>query len=604
MYTKLLSCRREIRLLSLSPDLKSAKLCFYLSTVSLDDLPSYHALSYTWGDLRDKVTISINGFNFPVTNNLHAALRCLQQTSLASPIWIDAVCINQDCPSEKSQQIRLMYSIYANAQKTIVWLGEASVDSGIAMDTISKLGEDKSSGFVWDTEEHNDRSPSTAFIREARVGADGIPYYLNNEEGSLIDTSFIESFVALFNRDWWTRTWVVQEIALAKDAQIFCGDLSVSWDYMERAFMRTVLNGPRKSPSFVPLLRRLQADQITGLMKGSPDRGHDSAKGPLLDLLHTHAGRGVYNPQDKIYAMLSLSTDPEHTLPKPDYKQPFEQVYRQTTLNFIKHSRNLDVLSHVWDPEENSVHPSWVPNWDKAYRPTLLLHSTGTRTTFQSAGKSRVKMNDSEDPQALRLNGLLIDNIDSVSSPADVEDWNRSYKRWETFTKMDDKPWRPYVGGGDFFNAFWRTLVTNKAMGPGALEGGDPTPQQAPEDDRRIFEHFSGRDIAPQQLLKDRQSVQKPTQAEVQNFWARLINSIKCRRLFTTTKGHFGTGPDYMKTGDQVCVLLGGATRFIVRPNKDVYRLIGECYVHGLMYGEALKGIKTGEARIVEFRLS
>jgi len=313
----------------------------------------------------------------------------------------------------------------------------------------------------------------------------------------------------------------------------------------------------------------------------------------------------VCKPQDKIYAMLSLSTDPEYTLPKPDYKQSFEQVYRQTTLNLIKHSRNLDVLSHVWDPEENSLHPSWVPSWDKTHRPTLLLDSTGTRTTFQSAGKSRVKMIDSEDPQILKLNGLLIDNIDSVSSPADgPEGWYRSQKRWETFTKMDDKPWRPYVGGGDFFNVFWRTLVTNKAMGPGALKGGDSMPQQAPEDDRRIFGYLSGRDIAPQQLLKDRQSVRKPTQAEVQNFWARLINSIKCRRLFTTTKGYFGTGPDYMKTGDQVCVLLGGATPFIVRPNIDGYRLIGECYVHGLMYGEALQGIQTGEARIVEFRLS
>ena len=71
------------------------------------------------------------------------------------------------------------------------------------MDTISKLGKHESSGFVWEIEEHNGGRSSTAFMREARVGANGIPYYLNNEEGSLIDQRFIESFVALFNRDWW-----------------------------------------------------------------------------------------------------------------------------------------------------------------------------------------------------------------------------------------------------------------------------------------------------------------------------------------------------------------------------------------------------------------
>ena len=58
-----------------------------------------------------------------------------------------------------------------------------------------------------------------------------------------------------------------------------------------------------------------------------------------------------------------------------------------------------------------------------------------------------------------------------------------------------------------------------------------------------------------------------------------------------------------MKTGDQVCVLLGGATPFIVQPSLDDYKLIGECEVHALMYGEALQGIRTGEARFVELRL-
>jgi hypothetical protein len=37
-----------------------------------------------------------------------------------------------------------------------------------------------------------------------------------------------------------------------------------------------------------------------------------------------------------------------------------------------------------------------------------------------------------------------------------------------------------------------------------------------------------------------------------------------------------------------VCVLYGGQTPFILRPKVERYQFIGECYVHGIMEGEAL----------------
>lgn len=80
-----------------------------------------------------------------------------------------------------------MYSIYADAEETIVWLGEASDNSEIAMDTISKIGKDDGGGFIWVTDNHSGSDPSTAVIQEVRVGANDVPYHLTNEEESLID---------------------------------------------------------------------------------------------------------------------------------------------------------------------------------------------------------------------------------------------------------------------------------------------------------------------------------------------------------------------------------------------------------------------------------
>jgi len=37
--------------------------------------------------------------------------------------------------------------------------------------------------------------------------------------------------------------------------------------------------------------------------------------------------------------------------------------------------------------------------------------------------------------------------------------------------------------------------------------------------------------------------------------------------------------------------LLGGRTPFVLRPGvgEGKYRFVGECYVHGIMYGQALQ---------------
>jgi hypothetical protein len=76
------------------------------------------------------------------------------------------------------------------------------------------------------------------------------------------------------------------------------------------------------------------------------------------------------------------------------------------------------------------------------------------------------------------------------------------------------------------------------------------------------------------------------------------------RARFTTDRGLFGIGPEAMETGDHICVFYGAAVPFIVRlteqgveataedvvqPTAKIGRLMGECYVHDLMHGEAVE---------------
>lgn len=76
-----------------------------LQYASLKSSLVYHALSYTWGSTNRRRPIILNERIFWVTENLHAALEQLRERRDETPIWIDAICINQADEIEKSNQV-------------------------------------------------------------------------------------------------------------------------------------------------------------------------------------------------------------------------------------------------------------------------------------------------------------------------------------------------------------------------------------------------------------------------------------------------------------------------------------------------------------------
>ncbi|KAI1179053.1 heterokaryon incompatibility protein-domain-containing protein [Nemania sp. FL0916] len=61
------------------------------------------------------------------------------------------------------------------------------------------------------------------------------------------------------------------------------------------------------------------------------------------------------------------------------------------------------------------------------------------------------------------------------------------------------------------------------------------------------------------------------------------------RSLFRTKTGQVGRGAFSNSPGDEVWLLAGGNVPFTLRKVSDRrYRLVGECYVHGIMHGEAV----------------
>jgi hypothetical protein len=135
----------------------------------------YEALSYVWGDSDQTLPILVHGKSFNVTVNLHAALLQLRNHSIERILWIDAICIDQDNQAEKEHQIQYMANIYGQANRVLVWLGEAADDSDLVFDV----------------------------MRHVR----------NKEDITVLGMQRLElAALALLQRSWFQRIWVRQQI--------------------------------------------------------------------------------------------------------------------------------------------------------------------------------------------------------------------------------------------------------------------------------------------------------------------------------------------------------------------------------------------------------
>ncbi|KAF2102477.1 hypothetical protein NA57DRAFT_52051 [Rhizodiscina lignyota] len=79
---------------------------------------------------------------------------------------------------------------------------------------------------------------------------------------------------------------------------------------------------------------------------------------------------------------------------------------------------------------------------------------------------------------------------------------------------------------------------------------------------------------------------------------AAFMKRISNGRYCATVNGFIGVALNEVKGGDKICVFQGAVVPFVVRPaSASTYRFVGECYIHGIMYGETseIEGVRRRE---------
>jgi Heterokaryon incompatibility protein (HET) len=417
---------RDIRLAKILPGKYTDTLEIMLSNVSLNDDLNYTALSYTWGDSSNTCPITVNGHCVQVRVNLANAFLHIRKLDEDVVIWADALCINQDDISERDHQVFQMKDIYMKASKTIIYLGNDN--GGYVCYSALNFLQSKSD---WIKETNSELYSNLNNAVSFRGGLDDVE-------------------LAVLERPWFRRVWVLQELVVSKNPFVQCGSRSTTWD----DFCKVVLLEKRVHDRYGDSWRKralydyvrdmfearwafILSNSLHNLIQpwyhiAGQTKGNRS---DILSMLERGRRLSASEPRDKVFALLGISTgiDTTDKYLAIDYAKPISEIYMSLATYMIERASSYDIFSHVTDVSNeeddglphyeelygSSLLPSWVPRWNRQSKYTrTILSKLGTEHgNVLEMRRSQVRDNHKWLTDGLRLHctGRIIGMIQIIS---------------------------------------------------------------------------------------------------------------------------------------------------------------------------------------------
>lgn len=256
-----------------------------LTSYRRSEAPSYTALSYAWGYGWADCQVLLNNRPFCIRRNLYRFLQHAARLDqeVIGLLWIDAICIDQDDLEERAAQVQHMQSIFSSAKSVFAWLGPAYQNSHKAMQYL---------------EESNDK--------------------MTKQHYRLWGGNTGQAIANLCGRQYWTRLWVLQELMLAKDIWLMCGDIYIRWDLF-RDFLLTLQHTVQSSRKYLPHYQYTYSSPAMRMVSQVTTPPDDRT---MLSMLLTTEVLKCEQEHDKIFALLGLVNNcndlqTDYTIPIP-----------------------------------------------------------------------------------------------------------------------------------------------------------------------------------------------------------------------------------------------------------------------------------------------
>jgi hypothetical protein len=574
---------RHIRLLRLLKP-RGLILPAELEIFAIDDAPEYDALSYTWGEPRIRFGLSVGEKLIPVPgDNLLRFLRAVAFRGLAGGrwIWIDAICINQKDEQEKYHQIPLMREIYSGAEEVLAWLGDGSfLESLILNEEVIPAVRAAVSG----------PTPELQILQPYPGGRFADRYNAPIPFGMMRRT-----LMSIYDRPYFRRIWIQQEIVLGKNVWVLCGHAKVSWEVFVQLSDTCSYQGQPYVSEIIGLKRHRDNWQSE-----NPDYGQ------MVNAINTFArDKEATDPKDRVLGLLGLCPPETFQSLSVDAGLSIAEVYIQ----FARWNLSLRRFQHILLTLDYAHHfsglPSWCPNlmWGGGPRIHWDKFCAGYRSGTENNGNRLKGIPGHEeapearwsDPQVIELPATLaVDEIgavlpweDKILTKANHLDLSHLLA-WESacirlLAKLEDSMSEQEL------TAHATTLIADSMEGlprfvsPRGYHAG---PIRCYKLWKTLLVSYA------------HQGAEMESPAEFFDYTTTLLHVCKGQSYFATKGGRRGVCSQAAKPGDLVIVIQNSNSPAIMRPlaggKKRDMIVIGPAYVDGLMYGEALERVQNG----------
>ncbi|KAI1353846.1 HET-domain-containing protein [Xylaria sp. FL0043] len=518
-------------------------------------VPSYEALSYAWGPPERNKIIEIvvsrttansapsDSFlsrKLPITHNLELALRHIRFGDRPRTMWIDAVCIDQDNVQERNAQVQRMGQIFSLAFRVVAWLGSGFVDSRLALRTLEEIGQQV---------EYTKRR-----LLLPPPHCSHLDWYREDTPIPL-ESNQLAAITKLCEAPYLRRLWVVQELVLASvNSVVQCGHDAISLPLLHHGIL--LLSEKRHvQPGDIMLESSQALISVARIMGTFPTM-------PLHEVLICHHVRECSDARDKVYACINL-VDPavrKHIV--VDYSKPPLEVYKQAFLVFLGQEKRLAQLPYAGNCTfPTSAWPTWLPNWSQYIIPVQYPYDIASSISAARANYTA--------PNRLDVTGVSFAHMSTASQA--VDHGLSSAVQFLKGLGFEDLQTSIYPNGGTRLDAYLLTICCGRVQARFPLNNY-PRLSEARD---KVIELAASPECAEQSTLVD----------------GLVDRMLFAGHMFTTDNGYIGSTQRPVQPGDEVFIILGCNSPMIVRPTPNgEYEVVGSCYIHGVMDGEALLG--------------
>ncbi|KAH8600221.1 heterokaryon incompatibility protein-domain-containing protein [Bisporella sp. PMI_857] len=575
--------------------------------------------------------------NMTVTDSLYQLLLRIRHPEGMRTLWIDQICIDQDKNPEKLQEkmahVRMMAEVYSAADNVLIWLGEEDSETATAfgmmkwvavtiemseqelgslisyLATTEDFSNDETEDLVGHKQNMEHLKSLLVHVQPAVVTGMDDPASPNSTHMTLLGS---RALAALLEKPWFTRSWTFQETVSARSATIVCGSHEVKWDILyqacksmqaRRMFVKgaydrinmafvvesTVKKGDLRR-DWARLKRMSSGDQTSN----SPDDSTWLRSGVFLEqrkikrLLPLLRSTACKDPRDKVLAILGISHDDNRWIVFPDYEWDVVNLYTSIVSYWIWGVGKMDIsfLNHIQDSNPKHKLPSWVPDWSTPVIATPLIDLAD----FSASGDT--------------VPNVFMDEIDYLGDLAPfphfpplaiegffilkVQDVETDLTNYERHAEIMSQFENPYPTTElSYLEAYQKTVYPKIPEGFRPLERAEGTPSfweytnnhspktipSSPESTTTTQQHYTAQDLQSQ--LPDLSTPSDPN-SQIQHHTRAPGPG---RAFFVSTTGFIGLCSKDTIPGDEIYILLGAATPFVIRVPEDKVVRRSEDYI-------------------------